>query len=112
MQALCCLLGAAFLVGCAPLTVGETCDQVMKATCERGAVCLNASASEIGPCISAGIAECCEGPRCQAPVKEPAAVEKCLDATKRQECSAWQAAVGGSAPFPVPGVCKGVAQPR
>jgi hypothetical protein len=102
----------ALLDGCAPPSVGEVCDRIMRTTCNRAAVCLNLPFSEVGPCVSAGVAECCDGPRCQAPVKDPATVDKCASASERQDCSAWSAWANQGGNLPIPGVCVGVAQPR
>lgn len=103
---------AVLAVGCSPLSVGEACDRLMKTICDRAAVCLGWPASEVGACVSSGVAECCVGTGCQAPVKDPTAVEKCAAASRGQDCSAWRASAAQTAPVPIPGVCVGVAQPR
>jgi hypothetical protein len=99
---------------CGRRSVGESCDQVLRAFCERASACLGGTAADTEACVSAGVPECCgKAGTCQSDVRDAAAVDRCVQETHEVSCVAWQAwarAPDTSAP-PLPGVCYGVARP-
>lgn len=100
--------------GCGRLTVGESCDQVLRAWCERATDCLGGTAADTEACVAAGVPECCgKAGTCQADVRDGAAVGRCVTASRDASCTAWRtwAQAPDTSPAPLPGVCVGVAQP-
>jgi hypothetical protein len=108
-------LAALLLAGCGSMSVGEACDEVLRAYCGRAVACLGGTSADLESCVSAGVPECCgKAGSCQLAVRDAAAVGRCADSSRSQSCAAWEAWVQAqsSSPPPLPGVCVGVARPR
>lgn len=99
---------------CGRRSVGEACDQAMRAFCARASSCLGGTAADTEACVAAGVPECCgKAGTCQADVRDGAAVDRCVQETNEVSCVAWEtwARAPDTTPPPMPGVCYGVAQP-
>lgn len=108
-------LAALLLAGCGSMSVGEACDQALRAFCERAMNCLGGTSADVEACVSTGVPECCgKAATCQLEVRDGAAVQRCVDATDSQSCAGWQAWAQApeTSAVPMPGVCVGVARPR
>jgi hypothetical protein len=84
-------------------TLGSACEQVLSAFCDRlinG--CALAPTSAMSSCISAGMAACCSGSGCDAPLSSSQAeIDTCVRAVEIEACTD---ASNGLMPSPCQGV--------
>ncbi len=107
---------AAAMSACGPpMTVGEACDELLGATCQRVYECLGGPTSERDACLASGRDACCiKAGICQSEVRDPAAVSKCKAAVSTVSCASWKAWVASpsTTSTPTPAICAGVAAPK
>jgi hypothetical protein len=106
------------LSACAPITVGEACDETEQAVCERITFCVGGTSTDTANCESGATQSCCgQAGTCQRTVANPHAPGDCVNAVRNSDCGAWQQWLQATSspnppPPPLPAVCLGAASPQ
>lgn len=103
MRKVALVLVAVLAAGCGPTNIGEGCDSLGQAACDRQAACTGDTSSK-STCLRAIYAGCCDGVACTGPVTDQEKFASCRSQLSTLSCTLLAQAV-------LPEACVGVLAP-